>query len=113
MTIKFPVAAISSILHRASGFLLFLFLPLILWGFSQSLTPQGFAWLQHANACIVVKLIEWVLLSGLIYHVVAGIRHLIMDAGYFETKESGPISAWTVIVVSAVLIIAAGGWILL
>lgn len=113
MTIKFPIAAISSILHRASGFLLFLVIPLALWGLQQSLTTEGFAWLQRANACIVVRLIEWFLLSGLIYHVVAGIRHLMMDAGHFETKESGPISAWVVIIISAALIIAAGAWLLL
>ena len=112
MTIKFPIAAISSIIHRASGLFLFLIIPLILWGFSLSFTPEGFAWLQQANACIVVKLIEWFMLSGLIYHVIAGIRHLLMDAGHFESKISGPISAWTVIVVSAVLIIATGGWLL-
>ena len=112
MTIKFPIAAISSIIHRASGLFLFLIIPLVLWGFSQSLTSEGFAWLQHANSCMVIRLIEWFLLSGLIYHVVAGIRHLLMDAGHFETKESGPISAWTVIIISAVLIIAAGVWLL-
>ncbi|MES2204701.1 MAG: succinate dehydrogenase, cytochrome b556 subunit [Pseudomonadota bacterium] len=113
LTIRFPIAAISSILHRASGLLLFLALPLVLWGLERSFTTEGFAWLQQANACIVVKLIEWFLLSGLIYHVVAGIRHLLMDAGHFETKQSGPISAWTVIIISALLIIATGAWLLL
>lgn len=112
MTIKFPIAAISSIIHRASGLFLFLIIPLVLWGFSLSFTPEGFAWLQQAHACIVVKLIEWFMLSGLIYHVIAGIRHLLMDAGHFESKISGPASAWTVIVLSAVLIIATGGWLL-
>ena len=113
MTIKFPIAAISSIIHRASGLFLFLIIPLVLWGFGLSFTPEGFAWLQRANACIVVRLIEWFLLSGLIYHVVAGIRHLMMDAGHFESKESGPISAWAVIIISAVLIIVTGAWLLL
>ena len=113
MTIKFPIAAISSILHRASGLLLFFVIPLVLWGLQRSFTVEGFTWLQRANACIVVKLIEWFLLSGLIYHVVAGIRHLMMDAGHFESKESGPISAWAVIIISAVLIIATGAWLLL
>lgn len=112
MTIKFPVAAISSILHRASGLFLFLIIPLVLWGLALSFTPEGFIRLQQINACLVVKLIEWFMLSGLIYHVVAGIRHLLMDAGWFETQESGPMAAWSVIVISAVLILAAGGWLL-
>ncbi|MCD8543285.1 MAG: succinate dehydrogenase, cytochrome b556 subunit, partial [Gammaproteobacteria bacterium] len=39
---KFPVTAIASILHRVSGFVLFLFIPLLLWIFSLSMTAGGF-----------------------------------------------------------------------
>lgn len=112
MTIKFPVAAISSILHRASGLLLFLLIPVGLWAFGLSFTPDGFVWLQHANTYIVVRLIEWFMLSGLIYHVIAGMRHLLMDAGWFEQKESGPKAAWGVMIISGLLILAVGGWLL-
>lgn len=112
MTIKFPITAISSILHRASGFILFLLIPFFLWGFALSMTPDGFAHLQAGQACWVMRFIEWFLLSGLIYHIIAGIRHLCMDAGYFEEKDSGRISAWVVIVISAILIVVAGGWLL-
>lgn len=112
MTIKFPIAAISSILHRISGLLLFLFIPVLLWGFQKSFSAEGFAFLQRANTCIIVRLIEWFMFSGLIYHLVAGIRHLIMDAGYGETKENGPKIAWGVIIISAILILAAGWWLL-
>lgn len=112
MTIKFPIAAISSILHRVSGLLLFVLIPVGLWGFEKSLTPEGFALLQQVNSCIVVRLIEWFMLSGLIYHVVAGVRHLFMDAGWFEGPVSGQRSAWVVIVISAVLILAVGGCLL-
>ncbi len=112
MTIKFPVAAISSILHRASGLLLFLLIPVGLWGFGLSFTPDGFVLLQHASTCIVIRLIEWFMLAGLIYHVIAGIRHLLMDAGWFEHRESGPKAAWGVIIISGLLILAVGGWLL-
>lgn len=112
MTMKFPVTAISSILHRASGFILFLLIPFFLWGFALSMTPDGFTRLQAGQNCWVMKFVEWFLLSGLIYHLVAGIRHLCMDMGHFEEKISGRVSAWVVIVISAILIIVAGGWLL-
>ncbi len=113
MTIKFPITAISSILHRVSGFVLFLLIPLFLWGFALSMDSEGFDHLSTGvKTCWVMGLIEWVLLSGLIFHIVAGIRHLCMDMGYFEGKESGKLSALSVIIISAVLIIAAGGWLL-
>ena len=111
-TMRFPVTAISSILHRASGFILFLLIPVLLWGFGLSMTQDGFARLQAGQHCWIMRFIEWFLLSGLIYHIIAGVRHLCMDAGYFEEKISGRVSAWVVIVLSAILIIVAGGWLL-
>ncbi|MNF97410.1 Succinate dehydrogenase cytochrome b556 subunit [compost metagenome] len=56
------------------------------------------------------KLIVWVLYSALIYHLVAGVRHLIMDAGVGETLEGGKRGSVIVIVVSAILIAAGGVW---
>lgn len=111
-TIKFPITAISSILHRASGFILFLLIPVLLWGFALSMTADGFARLQTGQNCWVMRFIEWFLLSGLMYHIIAGIRHLCMDAGYCEGRVSGRVSAWVVIIVSAILILAAGEWLL-
>ncbi|WP_423246198.1 succinate dehydrogenase, cytochrome b556 subunit, partial [Pseudomonas viridiflava] len=48
--------------------------------------------------------------SALIYHLVAGVRHLIMDAGVGETLEGGKRGSVIVIVVSAILIAAGGVW---
>lgn len=111
-TMKFPLTAIASILHRVSGFVLFLFIPFLLWIFSISMTVDGFARLQSVQHCWVMRLLEWLLLSGFIYHVIAGVRHLCMDAGYFEGKESGKFSSLIVTLVSLVLILAVGGWLL-
>jgi succinate dehydrogenase / fumarate reductase cytochrome b subunit len=41
-----------------------------------------------------VKFIMWGILTALAYHVVVGIRHLMMDFGYLdETLEAGKRSA--------------------
>ncbi|CAH0990500.1 Succinate dehydrogenase cytochrome b556 subunit [Sinobacterium norvegicum] len=60
----------------------------------------------------VAKFALWLVLAGLIYHSVAGVRHLVMDLGIGETLEGGLLGAKITVVVSAVLIIAAGVWIL-
>ncbi len=57
------------------------------------------------------RLIAWGLVSALLYHFFAGIKHLIMDAGHCEEIESGKKAAQVTLVVSAVSILLAGVWI--
>lgn len=43
LTIRFPATAVASILHRASGVLVFLLIPFLLWALDRSLaSPEGF-----------------------------------------------------------------------
>ncbi|MCF7982485.1 MAG: succinate dehydrogenase, cytochrome b556 subunit, partial [Pseudomonadales bacterium] len=56
----------------------------------------------------VVKLIIWVVLSALIYHLVAGIKHLLMDFGIGETLKGGQVGAKLTLAISAALILLAG-----
>ncbi len=53
----------------------------------------------------------WAILAGLIYHSLAGVRHLIMDLGIGESIEGGTRSARIVMVLSIVFILLAGVWI--
>ena len=53
----------------------------------------------------------WGLLSALLYHLVAGVRHLIMDMGIGETLEGGKLGSKIVLVVSAIVIVLLGVWI--
>jgi len=57
------------------------------------------------------KLIAWGLVSALLYHFIAGIKHLIMDAGYCEEIESGRAAAKATLVIAGVSILLAGVWI--
>ena len=59
----------------------------------------------------LAKLVIWGLLSALLYHLVAGLRHLIMDMGVGETLEGGKLGSQIVLAVSAVIIVLAGVWI--
>lgn len=108
---KFPNTAIVSIFHRVSGVLLFLYLPFILWALDLSLSSgeqfqQLIINLEHP----VLKLFVWLLMAALIFHLVAGIRHLLMDMGIGETHRGGRMGANIVFIVSIVLILLTGLW---
>ncbi|AMX02087.1 succinate dehydrogenase, cytochrome b556 subunit [Microbulbifer thermotolerans] len=111
-TIKLPAAALVSILHRISGVVLFAVVALLLCMLDASLeSEQGFADVAAAFDSIPAKLILWAALAALIYHLVAGVRHLLMDLGIGETLEGGRRGAVMVLVVAVVLILLAGVWI--
>jgi len=111
-TIKFPVTAIASITHRVTGVAIFLALPSLLWMLDRSLaSPESFADLKELMTSPLVKLVVWAILAVLLYHLVAGIRHLVMDAGVGETLEGGQRGAKLVFIISVVLILLVGGWI--
>lgn len=110
-TIRFPIPAIISVLHRISGFFLFFLIPLLLWGLDYSLTVQGFETLQDWLNNFYVKFIVWVLLAPFCYHLVAGIRHLLMDIHIGSSLKGGRKSAQLTLVISAILVILVGVWI--
>lgn len=112
VNLRSPVA-IASILHRLSGVIVFLLIPVLLWLLDQSLSsPEGFADVQtHIFGNIFVRLVIWAFAAGLIYHFVMGIKHLIADLGFNEELKSGRMAAIVSFVVSAIGIIAAFIWI--
>ncbi|WP_143247461.1 succinate dehydrogenase, cytochrome b556 subunit [Agaribacterium haliotis] len=110
-TVKFPVTAIASILHRVTGVVLLAGVLILLWALDQSLSSQeGFDFIKELLANVLVKLVVWAILAAVIYHFVAGVRHLFMDLGFWEELESGKASATVTIALSVVLIALAGVW---
>ena len=92
--IALPLPGISSILHRLSAVAIFvLSLPMMgLLVFSLS---------SEANYEIILLLFENILFKSLFtlfvtaifYHFISGLRHLVMDFGYWETLKAGRMSA--------------------
>ena len=104
---RLPLAGRVSILHRASGGLLFIFLPFLLYLFDQSLTSElSFEVFQAVLSSIIVKLVTLVLAWAFLLHFCAGIRHLAMDLHHAVSKEGGEQTSIVVLVVSSVLTIA-------
>jgi len=111
-TIKFTPQMIASITHRIAGVAIFFGMAFLIWGLGLSLESQeSFDQLKECMDGVIVKLIVWAILAGFIYHFVAGVRHLLMDAGYFETLEGSKALSIAVLILSAVLIAVAGVWV--
>jgi succinate dehydrogenase / fumarate reductase cytochrome b subunit len=109
---SFPLPALTSIAHRITGVALFVGLVFLMYGLDLSLqSEEGFNQAKAYMDSFLAKLIIWGVVSALLYHLVAGIKHLIMDTGIGETLEGGLIAAKATIAISIVLIVLAGVWI--
>lgn len=110
-TIKFPLNAIASILHRVSGVILFLLVPFLLWVLDNSLfSENSFDTVQSYANLWIVKLLVWLCSFALIYHLLAGIRHLLMDTGWGDTLDAAKRSARWVMVATVVVVVLLGIW---
>jgi len=109
MTIRLPLPGILSILHRVSGAVLFLLLPVLLWLFESSLTsPDTFAVFRSIAAHPLVKLILLGLIWLYLHHFCAGIRYLLLDLHKGIDLESARLSSKIVFAVSIVLTLLIG-----
>lgn len=111
-SIDLPITAHASIIHRITGVILVAGVALLLWLLDASLaSEESFNAIASASGSFFCKLALWGVLSVLIYHSVAGVKHLIMDLGIGETLEGGVLGAKLVFLVSAVLIVLVGAFI--
>ena len=107
-TYRLPAAGWVSILHRASGGLMFLLLPFVVWMMDASLSSEisygAFVATFDAGVGFVpgwfLKLVVLALIWAYLHHFCAGVRHLIMDATHKVDKEFGRSSAIVTLVVS-------------
>jgi succinate dehydrogenase / fumarate reductase cytochrome b subunit len=98
---RLPLAGFVSIFHRASGALMFLLLPFILFLLDKSLTSEiSFEYLKGFTSHWFVKLVLLALAWGFLHHFCAGVRHLLMDVHMGLDKDSARKSAVGVFAVS-------------
>jgi succinate dehydrogenase / fumarate reductase cytochrome b subunit len=113
---RLPPAGWVSILHRISGALMFVLLPLVVWLLDVSLTSE-ISYERFSNAFIagigivpafLLKLIVLALIWSFLHHLIAGMRHLWMDVMHNVTLRQGHISALITFGVSGVLTLVLG-----
>lgn len=108
-TLAFPPMAIASILHRISGIVLFLLFPFILYLLQLSLASRAtFSRLEIMMMSPCVRLALWAFGSALIYHGIAGIRHLLSDLDLGDTLPAARWTAYAAMSLSVILILFLG-----
>ena len=96
--IHLPVTAVISIVHRITGVLFFLFIPLLVYVFELSLSSQqGYETVSGILDRWPVRLVVVVMLWGFAHHFLAGIRYLLIDIDIGVGRESSRVSAWCVV----------------
>jgi succinate dehydrogenase / fumarate reductase cytochrome b subunit len=113
---RLPLAGVVSILHRASGGLMFILLPFVVWLLDVSLTSEisyeRFTFAFEGGIGPVpgwlVKLVVLALIWSMLHHFIAGVRHLYMDATHSVTKAFGRQSAVVTLVSSVLLTLVLG-----
>ncbi|HPP47616.1 MAG TPA: succinate dehydrogenase, cytochrome b556 subunit [Accumulibacter sp.] len=108
-TIRLPLPGILSILHRISGFSLFLLLPFLLWLLQGSLqSPETFAVVKGVVAHPLIKIAALGLIWFYMHHFCAGIRYLLLDLHKGIDLESARLSSKIVFAVSIALTLIIG-----
>ncbi len=113
---RLPLAGVVSILHRASGAIMFVLLPFVIWMFDNSVTSE-ISYDAFTAAFVVgigfvpgwlVKLAVLALIWSFLHHAIAGVRHLWMDMTHSVTKAQGHHSAVFTLVSSVLLTLLLG-----
>jgi succinate dehydrogenase / fumarate reductase cytochrome b subunit len=109
---RMPPAAFVSILHRVSGAVMFILLPVVIWlfdiGTSSVSSFEKFSSVYSGSGGWFLKIVTLVLIWAYLHHFCAGLRHLFMDATHNTTKEFGKLSAIIVLVISLLLTVILG-----
>ncbi|MBU1690992.1 MAG: succinate dehydrogenase, cytochrome b556 subunit [Gammaproteobacteria bacterium] len=111
--IKLPLPGIVSFLHRVSGALLFIAIPLLLVALQLTLGSQAdFDKVRQGFENPLVKLVLIVLLWGYSHHFFAGLRFIAMDMGLGVELAKTRRNSWLVMASSLTLTAITGGWLL-
>lgn len=109
--ISMPVAAVVSIAHRVSGFLLVIAIPFLIYAFQLSVSSaeeyaQVVAAVEHPIILAITALLVW----SFSHHFFAGIRFLLIDIDIGVSKSAASTSAWLIhiLAVLTTLLIVGG-----
>lgn len=110
MQIQMPVGAITSIMHRITGVLLALGIPIDIYLLGLSLqSAQGYAQVAALFDILAFKLMMLLFIWALTHHVLAGLRHLLSDIDIGSHLQPARTSAWSVNCIGlAIALLSAG-----
>lgn len=104
LRIRLPVGGLVSILHRVSGVLLVLALPFLLWVFQQSLvSAEEYQRVTGLLQKFPLRILLFLLILALAHHLLAGIRHLLLDLDVGMGRRGGRLGAWLVLTIDGIV----------
>jgi len=109
-TVKFPITAIASILHRVCAVISWVGLGVLLLILAYSLESQA-QYDVMANAIagnFFYQFLLWGFLTAFGYYCMGTVKHIIQDFGFFEDFEGGKKISWTAIALGIVLALLSG-----
>jgi succinate dehydrogenase cytochrome b556 subunit len=108
---KFKYTFITSFANRLSGVALTVALiPLVYWLVAAGGGRDAYDRASRTLSSPIVKIIIALFALAMVYHLVAGIRHLVWDTGRGLERAQSKRSAALVIVVSLVLFVLLAVW---
>lgn len=111
LKIRLPLPGVVSIMHRVSGALLFLLLPLLLYVLQLSLaSEQGYVEVQGWFRLPLVKLLLVGVIWGYLHHFCMGLRYLALDFDLGVDLPQARFSAKLVLAVSIGATVLIGTW---
>ena len=110
---KFKYTLATSILNRFAGLILSLGLILLVyWLVALAAGARAYEQARAILSLGVCKLVYAILLAAFVYHLTAGVRHLIWDTGRGLERASARRSAWIVAGVSLIVTAVLAYWLL-
>tara|TARA_B100001094_G_scaffold275383_1_gene282897 strand:+ start:156 stop:533 length:378 start_codon:yes stop_codon:yes gene_type:complete len=112
-TISLPLTNLASFAHRVSGIGLFVGVGLLLFVLQTSLeSEESFEAVSEMFDNTMFSIMLWLIFAALLYHFIAGTKHLLLDFGFGETKGGAKMGASAVVIIFfiAVLVLSASLW---
>jgi len=102
---------LSSFSNRAAGVgLSFGLIVLVLWLLAIARGPLAYQRASGYFATAPMKVLYALFIVAFVYHLVAGIRHLVWDTGRGLERRQSQRSAWIVLAVTMITVLALAGW---
>ena len=109
---RFPLAALASITHRVTGVLLLAGVGLLIYLADTALSSaEGFVDAKALiNAGGFATFLLWATLVALVYHLLAGIKHILLDFHIADTVPAAFAASIAVIVLTLIDAVLLGVW---
>lgn len=107
--IRLPIGGVVSIIHRVTGAVMALLIPVALWALHASLGSEaGFEQVRAMLSTVPGKAALLLLLWALIQHLYSGVRHLFIDIDVGVEIASARRSAWLTLIASILTVLLLG-----